>query len=91
MRTIPCWRADEEGVVEPGVLAVDGRLELRGGLEIECGSSLCVGAAMDDASVAHVDIDPVIGPYGVDGFQLRASLAVGQLVVGSAVDDGAFE
>lgn len=83
--------ADEEGVVEPGVFAVARRLEFRRGAEIEAGLAVLVLPHHDEAAVADVDIDAVVGLDRIDGLDLRAAvLAVVELVVGAAGEDLAF-
>ena len=84
--------ADEEGIVEPGVLAVAVGLELRSGPEVELRIAFLVLAGADDATVADVDVDAVVGLDGVDGLQFGAVQAfVAQLIVGAAVQDGSFQ
>ena len=82
--------AEEEALIHPGVLAVLGRLELRSAAEIHP-----FGAHLDDAAVAYVDADPVIGPDAVNGFDLGAAIVL-HLVIGASgkyfsLDVGALE
>lgn len=59
-------------------------------LEVEHGLAILVLSAVDDATVADVDVDAVVGLDAVDGLQLGTA-ALGQLPVGTAVEDGAFQ
>ena len=81
----------EERVVEPGIFAVAGCLELWCATEIERGIAFFVLATGYDASVADVDIDTVIGLDAIDSLELGATGAVGYLIVGTAIDDGSLD
>ena len=70
---------------------VGGSLELRGAAEVELWATLLVLPVGDDAPVADVDVHAVVGADAVDGLYLGAPLRVGQLVVGTAIQDGAFQ
>lgn len=79
---------DEDGVVQPGVLAVTRGLELRGRAEIEIRCAVGPPAHRDEPAVADMDVHAVIGLDGIDRLDLRAAvLTVVQLVVGSAGKD----
>ena len=82
--------AEEEALIHPGVLAVLRCLELRSAAEIHP-----FGTHLDDAAVAYVDADPVIGPDAVDGFDFGATIVL-HLVIGASgkylsLDVGALE
>ena len=85
------WGADEEGVVQPTVLAVCGCLELGSSTEVEGGLAVSILATGYDATIANVDVDTVVSLDAIDSLQFGASLSVGQLVVGTAIDDGTLD
>lgn len=83
---VPFWLANEEGIVQPRILAVGRSFKLGSSLEIE-GLSCA-----DKSTVAHVDVDTIVRPDGIDGFQFRArTVGTAQLVVGSATENGALQ
>lgn len=69
--------ADEDGIVQPVVLAVNGCFEMWAGVEIES-----VGARGDESVVADMYGDTVVGLDVVDGIDL-GSASVAQLIVGA--------
>ena len=85
------WGTKEERVVEPGIFAVAGCLELWCATEIERGIAFFVLSTGYDASVADVDVDAVVGLDAIDGFEFGAAGAVGYLIVGTAIDDGSLD
>jgi len=53
---------------------------------------LGVLAIGDDAAIADMDVDTIVGLDAIDGFKFRAvSGTVAKLVVSSAIDDGALD
>ena len=82
------YGADEEGVVEPGVLTVGRGFEGRGGTEIVGVLAMLVDALPDEATVAHVNADAVVGADAVDGFEFGAvALLIDELIVGTTCQD----
>ena len=86
------YGADEEGVVEPCILAVGWGLEGWCCTEIVGLLAVLVDTLPDEATVAHMDADAVVGADAVDGFEFGAvALLIDQLVVGAAAEDGAVD
>ena len=83
--------AHVDGIVEPGVFAVHRGFELGSCAEIELGTAFAILTHTNEATVAHVDVDAIVGADAVNGFQLGAAMGIVlQLVVGSAGQNGAF-
>ena len=88
----PLWSTHKERIVHPGIGAVGRGFKLRCSTEIERRISVFVLSTANDAAVAHVDVDAIVGLDAVDGLQFRAIQGrVGQLVVGTAVEDSALQ
>ena len=85
------WGTDEEGVVQPTVLAVCGCLELGSSKEVERGFAVGILTTGYDTTIANVDVDAIVSLDAIDGLQFGASLGVGQLIVGTAIDDGTLD
>ena len=82
------YGADEEGVVEPGVLTVGWGFEGRGGAEVVGLLAVLVDALPDEAAVADMDADAVVGADAVDGFEFCAvALLIDELIVGTTCQD----
>ena len=82
------YGADEDGVVEPCILAVGWGLEGWCCTEIVGLLAVLVDALPDEATVAHVNADAVMGADAVDGFEFGAvTLLVDELIVGTAGED----
>ena len=65
---------DEEGVVQPTILAVCGCLELGSSTEVEGGLAVSILATGYDATIANVDVDTIVGLDAIDGFLYFLSL-----------------
>lgn len=90
-RGIGTWGAKEKAVVQPRILTICRSLKLRGTSEIERRSTVCATTHRDKSTVANVDIDAVIRLDAVDSLNLRTVLGIGQLVVGSAIDNRSLD
>ena len=82
------YGADEEGVVEPGIGAVGWGLEGWCCTEIVGLLAMLVDTLPDEATVAHMDADAVVGADAVDGFEFCAvALLIDELIVGTTCQD----
>ena len=70
--------AKEETLVHPGIFAVLWRFELRSAAEIHT-----FGPHLDDAAVAYVDADSVIGADAINGLDLGSAVVLHLVICAS--------
>ena len=76
----------EKAFIHPRILAVHWGLELGSAAEIHS-----IGTShLDDAAIANMDADAVVGADTIDGFYLSTAVAL-HLVVGSSRQDFTFQ
>ena len=80
--------ADEDGVVEPCILAIGWCLEGRSSAEIVGILTVFIDTLPDETAVAYMDADAVVGADAVDGFEFGAvALLIDELIVGTTCQD----